>query len=422
MENPDYYLRVLLVFVCIGIGLRVVAILIFNDYTNPLTAEYGVVARNLAAGKGFVGGGWLGPEAPTALNTPIYPFFLAGWLYSGLPMPYLWVELFQALLSSLIIYFTAEIARVWSTRSVGIITAFGLTFYPPLIYFCKQVSPAIFSVFFTILSIYIITRLSIEPTLKKGMLAGIVFGLAILTEPILLVGIPGMGMLILLRRLEISSNKLLRVFLVAGGVSCFVLMPWVVRNYLVFKRFVPLKTSMGLNLWMGNNPYATGYLYTSSGAPMQNKLQSEMLAMLAEVDEATRYKILQSMAFEWIRSHPGEFLMLTFKRIGYLWWISPTYRVTTANINEPRRFYLLRSLIQGVTLLLGGLGSIVAMRRNQQLVVFICWWIFIFTAPYAISVAGNTRYRLPVEPLLVIFIGFLGVKFMEKIAYEINDL
>jgi len=34
--------------------------------------------------------------------------------------------------------------------------------------------------------------------------------------------------------------------------------------------------------------------------------------------------------------------------------------------------------------------------------VLSVWWIVAFTAPYAISVAGNTRYRLPVEPILLI--------------------
>jgi 4-amino-4-deoxy-L-arabinose transferase-like glycosyltransferase len=408
------YSKLLLILVCLGAILRILAILMLNDYTNPLTVEYGAVAKNIAVGKGFVGGGWLGPEGPTALNTPIYPLFLAMWLSTGSSIPYLWVEMSQALLSALIIYFTAEIARLWSSRLIGIVTAFGLVFYPPLIYFCKQISPAIFCTFFTIVTIYVFMRLSQQPTLKHALITGFVSGFALLTEPILLVGIPGMALIVLSRTSKVIRKRLLSMFLLSGLICSLILAPWIVRNYRVFDKIIPLKASFGLNLWMGNNPNATGYLYTTDGIPMQDTLSTKMKIHLSEFDEVARYNILRNMALEWIFKHPKKFLGLTIKRIGYLWWISPTYRITTANIAETQIFYIMRGLIQGATLLLSGLGSIVALRNNRPLLLYVFWWILAFTAPYAVSVAGNTRYRLPVEPLTVILIAVLVVRCVES--------
>ncbi len=33
------------------------------------------------------------------------------------------------------------------------------------------------------------------------------------------------------------------------------LSPWLIRNAMVFHRFIPMRDSMGLELWMGNNGY-----------------------------------------------------------------------------------------------------------------------------------------------------------------------
>lgn len=52
--------------------------------------------------------------------------------------------------------------------------------------------------------------------------------------------------------------------------------------------------------------------------------------------------------------------------------------------------------------LLAAAGGIIAHRQNRIFLWMSLWWVTAFTVPYAVSVAGNTRYRLPVEPVLVI--------------------
>lgn len=155
--------RLLWLLTLIGLAIRVAAVLVLNDYRAPITAEYGIVAHNLVAGKGFSGGGWLGPEQPTALNTPLYPLLLAFWLWIGIPLPFLAVELAQAVLSALIIYLIGKIAAQVFAPAVGAISAVATTFYPPLIYFCKQISPAILTAFFTALVFYAIVLFFAHP-------------------------------------------------------------------------------------------------------------------------------------------------------------------------------------------------------------------------------------------------------------------
>ena len=38
-------------------------------------------------------------------------------------------------------------------------------------------------------------------------------------------------------------------------------MPWVLRNYVLFHRFIPLRSNLGLELWIGNHPSSDGTTY-----------------------------------------------------------------------------------------------------------------------------------------------------------------
>ncbi|MCS6888534.1 MAG: hypothetical protein NZQ09_10025 [Chloroflexus sp.] len=110
--------------------------------------------------------------------------------------------------------------------------------------------------------------------------------------------------------------------------------------------------------------------------------------------------MLQREAWQWVIAHPDRFLELTIKRIGYLWLISPTFQITGENIVEPSYFYLLRYAIQIPLLILALIGSIIAYRHYRAALLICLCWLVAFTEPYAISVAGHTCYRLPVEPIL----------------------
>jgi hypothetical protein len=89
-----------------------------------------------------------------------------------------------------------------------------------------------------------------------------------------------------------------------------------------------------------------------------------------------------------------------------LWWISPTYQLTTENIVEPQLLYTVRAWIQAPVLLFGIAGGVLALKRNRRLLVQCLWWIAVFTLPFAVSIAGNTRYRLPAESMVLMLIAF----------------
>ncbi|WP_376791064.1 hypothetical protein [Thermoflexus sp.] len=68
-----------------------------------------------------------------------------------------------------------------------------------------------------------------------------------LAEPISLMAVPGVALIYWLRQAPPERRR--SALPLAGAVllAMAIVSPWTVRNYLVFKRSVPLKASFGLN-------------------------------------------------------------------------------------------------------------------------------------------------------------------------------
>jgi hypothetical protein len=87
----------------------------------------------------------------------------------------------------------------------------------------------------------------------------------------------------------------------AAGVAVLVMLPWWIRNWLIFGAFVPLTSAGGASLWIGNNPDATG-----NWLPPPEQLRG--------VPEVVYGKRIGAIAVEWIKANPGAFVRLTITK------------------------------------------------------------------------------------------------------------
>ncbi|MBI4321983.1 MAG: glycosyltransferase family 39 protein [Chloroflexi bacterium] len=397
----------------LGLLLRLAAVFYFGDFTNPVTAEYGITARNLAEGRGFIGGAWFGPEAPTALNAPAYVVLLAASMKYFGAQAYLALEIAQALLSALLPLLIHRLARLLFDRRVAFISFLVAVAYPPFIYFPKQISPAVLTTLAAVLAVLSILELARRRGLVSSLLIGLVLGLVALIEPIGVIMAIGVGAL-LRRSLSFRSVAL------AATVALLVVLPWEIRNYVEFGAVVPIKTSFGLNLWFGNNPYATGYLFTADGRPMAAVLDPGLAEELSNMDEVQRYAALARQALGWIVGNPMEFAELSLRRVFYFWWTSPTVDVASFQAYEPPYLYKLQVILLAPFLVLGAAGACWAYRRNRQSFSVLIWWLASFTLVYAVSVAANSRFRLPAEPALIVLSAYAAVAISTYIARRLH--
>src|SRR5262249_26445867 len=105
--------------------------------------------------------------------------------------------------------------------------------------------------------------------------------------------------------------------------------PWILRNYRELGGFVAVRSNFGLELWVGNNPEATGQTFGTHADdpngilwhlhPYSNQQEKARLKAIGELPYM-REKL--HLALAWIGEHPGQFCRLTCKRCE-LYWFTP---------------------------------------------------------------------------------------------------
>jgi hypothetical protein len=118
----------------------------------------------------------------------------------------------------------------------------------------------------------------------------------------------------------------------AGAAAAFLLIafaclaPWVIRNYREFGRIIPVCASGGVNLWVGNNPRATGSqhyeLYPKPLSPDLKKAFDQPMDRFytVRVNDA-----LGSLAIDYIRTHPRGDAILAAKKLFIFWLFDPSH-------------------------------------------------------------------------------------------------
>jgi hypothetical protein len=91
--------------------------------------------------------------------------------------------------------------------------------------------------------------------------------------------------------------------LLPGAVIVVFMVPWIVRNAIVFDDFVPLATSNGMNLYCGNNDRAIG----------QNSCDIPWVKPGLSEPASDRYYYAEGL--RWIKNHPAQFVELIPKKL-----------------------------------------------------------------------------------------------------------
>ena len=88
------------------------------------------------------------------------------------------------------------------------------------------------------------------------------------------------------------------------------LVPWTIRNYRVFGKFIVLRSNFGLELWLGNNPDVTDTCRTWLH-PNDNPEEAEKYKRMGEIAYMAEK---QHEAFAFMRTHPLDTLDFMFRR------------------------------------------------------------------------------------------------------------
>jgi hypothetical protein len=167
---------------------------------------------------------------------------------------------------------------------------------------------------------------------------------------------------------------------------------WPIRNAYRFHAFIPLRSTVGFELWIGNRPGGTGYLDTKL-FPMFDK--QELASYVAKGEVAYTHDKSQA-AWDYVRTQPGAFIEMTGRRVFRYW--------TGTGSSERSTIWAVHSVLTTV-LGFAGLLIVALRRRTRDLAILLALPILIFPLPYYITHA-EFKYRLNIDPLMTILAAY----------------
>jgi 4-amino-4-deoxy-L-arabinose transferase-like glycosyltransferase len=371
--------------------------------------EYGIIAKSLLAGKGYSVPLMEQPDydgplkelnnyRPTAYHLPFYPIMLATvYYFVKSPLSMLIVMSIQAVIASaicVIIYLV--VFKLFANRRTAVIAGCAMMLYPTFIFYVSRLVPETMLIFLLSMALLSLLVLRDNPTYTTTLITGILLGITLLISNVIVPVLPCI-IIWLLISLDISWEKRCKIVFLLITVTFLIVSPLLIRNYVVFNKFPLMKTTAGTNLWLGNNSQASGTFFLDSG-----KLVSTILPKAfsegQKLSETEQDKILYDDAMAYIKTNPMHFLGLFLKKLYYFTWFPPDNLIS----KETRLHKYIVLIPYGSMLLSFIIGIFLSLRKYPKDVFLICSIIFSVALLYSVFIVGHPRYRMTVEPYMII--------------------
>ena len=388
---------ILMVAVALAVRLAVIPF-VYQDWMDPFVLEhwaFGRIARSIVLGHGF--GSPFADTGLSALLPPVYPYLLAG-LFKIFGIETMASVLAALSLNSVFSALTCVpvflLARQAFGQRVAKWAGWGWAFSPYGIYYGADWAWSTCLVTLELAWLFLLAwRLEKSSRTRDWLLFGLFGGVAALTEPVVLSVVPLLGLWTLYRRYR--QNLPWKAPMLAAAFAAIALMsPWLVRNYELFHRFIPVRSGFGLELYIGNNGYSTRWV-NSSLHPNHSDVELSEYERVGEIAYMD-HKLQQAKDF--IRSHPRWFVWMTFRRIIYMWtgyWSFDRAYLKDEPLDVPNIF------VDTTLTILGLLGLWRVFQRNSAMGMRFAIVLIFFPLTYYFS-HPETYYFRPVDPLIVV--------------------
>lgn len=358
--------------------------------------EYDTYAWNVAQGNGYRG---MSPDVAdqnhlTAYRPPGPSLVWAG-LYSVFGHRYDVIRIANCLFGALTVLFVFEIGRRCYDDRVGLFAAVIYAVFPTaLINTVGLMSEPLGNLSF-LAFIWASLVFGERPTWRSAAIAGVMCGIAIQMRANAILMMPFLALWVLWQFRNRWQAMLQACLIPILAVAMMI--PWTVRNYIVFDTFIPMSTMGGSVLLQGNNdvvandPELYGYNVWDTTIPEYRD------ALKSAGDEVERDRRAKEFAVAWIKSHPEKWGYLVQMKIwrGFTPFLQP---------NSPRLYRMAMLLAWGPVLVLFTLAFFptwVGFMRNKSPAWLIHLAILHFVL-MSVIFFGYARYRQPIEPLCIV--------------------
>ncbi|MBM3819632.1 MAG: hypothetical protein FJW14_11570 [Acidimicrobiia bacterium] len=283
--------------------------------------EYEEVALNVLSGNGFLGTYHGVPYL--GLVHPLYPLITAA-VYG--------VVGHSSLLAMQVAQSAAVVPAAWLTfqlgsalggRLGGLCAAAAVTLHPALLVFSLRRHSLWFDAIFFLATLVGTYQIRADPTVRRLVVLGALFGVGMLSRATVGVFL-GVAGLWLAWQWRVPAAEWGRRMAIVGGVALIVVAPWLIRNAVVFQRPTGFVSTDGQNLWIGNNPAASGGALDAAGRDIV-RIDPVLMAAIEGRTEMEQQRVYRQAAVEYIRAHPATAVVNYLRKLWiFLFWAEQT--------------------------------------------------------------------------------------------------
>ena len=384
-------------------------------------------ARDIAS-KSFWGEG-------AYFRAPLYPYFLAA-VATVTGYSVFWAKLLQSLLCFGTAIFIYRLAERLFGRTTAVVSGFMYALYGVLVFYETMFLIPVLFLFFVTWGMYRYVAHFESASLKSWLLTGVLFGLAAICRPNILLVIP----FLMLWKYFRVEGRLLRparfaapLVLLAGLV--LPILPVTARNLIVTGDFILISSQGGINLYLGNNPSADGLTMLMPEVDLDESISWRQFGTVTSataqrlagraLSESEVSSFWSDRAVDFILDNPSQFLGLVWKKCVYL--VDGFENSDNINIYRHRDRSLLYSLLVwhrgiffpfGLLLPLAFMGVYLCRRESLRLAPLYVY--LIAYTPSIVLFLVTARHRLSMIPFLIIIAAAGLVKLRQILAPRID--
>jgi 4-amino-4-deoxy-L-arabinose transferase-like glycosyltransferase len=423
------------IFAC-ALAVRVLFLLLLGSEQRIYDSTYDQyiyidIARNLIQGRGLSTTLAIFaaiPGQPTSIQPPLYPLILAG-MFSIFGENYLAVRLLQAVVSAGICLCVYLIGKKTVGEGMGRLAGVIAIFYPPLVMYTRPLMTETFYTFFFCLLVLLLVQFATRAfRIMDYIRFGILLSLTFMLRPEiflfgLLVAVFAAGWTLTQQRVRFYSV----IIGITLATCAFFLttLPWALRNQQVHGQLIwsaNKRTILWEENWLRYTRATVPDWQPGRGLP---GCTNELVCSIPHFDqlsELQRDQYLTNIAQDFIFSHPMVYARYGISRllisypflpreelrppIGYKGvryksddgfdYTSLDDQPTYTRGPEKARVWAFRLIFA-----LAVLGSIIAVKKRAWLVLLPLLPV-LFNVLSAFLLGGKERFRIPIDPYLVI--------------------
>jgi len=391
--NFKYLVILNVIFLCIGLAISVLGVDNYNSVEDYRIAE------NIAKGIGFVHVEHLGF---TSVKAPIYPYICAFFIKLFPNDSKFAIVLFNHLSKFFIPIMFALALKTFNKEKVGLIAGFLFILHPSYLFYPNVIEPTNLFILSCLAWLNFYSRSSVANSKLDIINSGIFGGLTILIQPIAL------PIILLAHLFKITSGK---KYILSLVVILMVLIPWTIRNYDVHGKFVLIKSPMWFNFYYG---YKEEMTETNKFDIISKEDTDKIDSLRNVIDDVSMEKHYKEAFIKATAANPEVYIeRVAFNFINY-WTFVPRYRD-----NYSLSFLIVRRIPVYLLNFLFIFSCFALFKSFTKELVATLIPIAYFTFIYSIFYASNIRYKLDIEWVQLILIGYAANHYIEK-HREIN--